>query len=242
MKWMGDDIIIDLPAVKLVEWISAAVARICFVWENHTNSVQASRIPNMCGFYVESIQMLVRNWIRQHFLGWDVIGWTLQFDLAERMMGDFSGFWWQRCHWFHVSSTSPLDRMCHGPKTPAPIHNSNDNTNVKKVAEKNMNKIKTRVKTEKMPVKWNRHIHITNKHKSIYRFYLMLLNMLISFDSFGIFETFYLLNGEKSTDKLITYSPLFLTTIAVYKWIDTMQIYKLDCTSELHATNEGNLK
>lgn len=141
---MGDDIIIDLPAVKLVEWISAAVARICFVWENHTNSVQASRIPNMCGFYVESIRMLVRNWIRQHFLGWDVIGWTLQFDLAERMMGDFSGFWWQRCHWFHVSSTSPLDRMCHGPKTPAPIHNSNDNTNVKKVAEKNMNKKKNK--------------------------------------------------------------------------------------------------
>lgn len=34
--------------------------------------------------------------------------------------------------------------MCHGPKTPAPIHNSNDNTNVKKVAEKNMNKKKNK--------------------------------------------------------------------------------------------------
>lgn len=93
-----------------------------------------------------------------------------------------------------------------------------------------------------MPVKWNRHIHITNKHKSIYRFYLMLLNMLISFDSFGIFETFYLLNGEKSTDKLITYSPLFLTTIAVYKWIDTMQIYKLDLYKWIACHEWGNIK
>lgn len=88
----GGYCVLFLPAVKLVEWISVAVARIYSVWGNRINSVQAFRTPSMYGFYAESIRMRAQNWIRPHFPGWDVTEWTLQSGPGERMMGDFSGF------------------------------------------------------------------------------------------------------------------------------------------------------
>lgn len=111
----------NIPDVKLAEWISVAVARICFASKNHINSVRASQTPNMYDFYAENIQRPAQNWIRPHFPGWVVTESTPQFDPVARRTDDFSGFWWQQCRWCHVSSTWPLDQMCRDQETQEPI-------------------------------------------------------------------------------------------------------------------------
>lgn len=109
-----------IPAAKLVEWISTAVVRICFVSKNHTNSVRAFQIPNMYDFYVGSIRMRAQNWIHRHSPDWGVTVSILRSDLGAHTTDDFLIFWSQRYRWCHVSSTWPPARMFRAPKTPAP--------------------------------------------------------------------------------------------------------------------------
>lgn len=113
-------VILSLPAVKLVEWISAATAKICSALRSRTNFAQAFQTPSMYGFYVGSIQMHARNWIRRHFLRWDVIKSILRFGPVSHMTDDFWGFWWRRYRWCRASSISPLDQMFRDPKTREP--------------------------------------------------------------------------------------------------------------------------
>lgn len=122
----------DVPAVELVEWISTATARICFVSRNRTNSVRAFRTPDTCGSCAGNIRTHAQNWIRRHSPDSDGTISTLRFDLGAHTMDDSSRFWWQRCRWCHVSSISPPDRMCHGPKIQAPA-TSNEKKQITKM-------------------------------------------------------------------------------------------------------------
>lgn len=111
---------IHLPVAKSVWCTSMVMAKTYSASRNHTSFVRAFQTPDMCGSYAGSIRMLVRNWIRRHFLDWDARGLTLQSVPDVHMMGDSWGSWWQLCHLFLSSSTWQLVRMFRVPKTREP--------------------------------------------------------------------------------------------------------------------------